>query len=67
MTAKTKRPAGGRANEISWGDYTEYTARSYRHVYGGAYVTPAIWTTWEMKRWLAIHDPEFLKEMEACE
>lgn len=53
MTAKNKRPAGGRANEISWGDYSQYTARRRPNYRNNAPCMPmSVWVYWEHRRYL---------------
>lgn len=30
-------------------------------------ITVAVWEYWQIRRWLAEHDPEYLHEMDAAE
>lgn len=53
MTEKNKRPAGGRAIEISGGDCNQYTARhAPAYVYTGPHISTSTWTHWEYRRHL---------------
>ena len=53
MTAKNNRPAGGRANEISGGDYNQYTVRRRPDYRSAAPCMPmSVWVYWEIRRYL---------------
>ncbi|MBX7445452.1 MULTISPECIES: hypothetical protein [unclassified Arthrobacter] len=51
MTDKSKRPAGGRANEISGGDYNQYKAASCLYCCTGPFISTATWSLWELRRY----------------
>lgn len=52
MTAKNKRPAAGRASEISGGDNSHHTVRSRPHARNTACMPMSVWVHWEIRRYL---------------
>lgn len=53
MTAKNNRPVGGRANEISGGDHSQYTVRRRPNYVNAAPCMPmSVWVHWEIRRYL---------------